>query len=398
MFRTEPEEDQNKTPKLLASNKRKRNYQLKSMKKCTFCGKEYSDDVLLCAIDGKPVETVSTSGAPLPSVAKIEPPGPTSENVHHLTSFPVPVLILLHYITFGIFSFVWLGLLHGKVPRARSDDPSAGKAIGFCFIPFFNLYWIFFNCRRLCLRIDEQRVLYGLPPGNLRGMATTACIFQVIPYLNLLIGYTIIWPVYAGLMQSSVNQLVKKTATTTPQATLNSLATAPGMPAWAIVLVVCAVLLVPAILAALLLPALAAAKHKAQLIGSVNNLKEIGLAFRIWEGDHNNQFPFNVSQAQGGVKELCETDGNGFEKNPTAVFMVMSNELSTTRILVCPNDPEKQAAMDFSTLTATNISYQLRSGPDLNDSHPDEILAIDPINGIVLHCDGSVQIDSHYRQ
>jgi hypothetical protein len=76
----------------------------------------------------------------------------------------------------------------------------------------------------------------------------------------------------------------------------------------------------------------------------------------------------------------------------------MSNELSTTRILVCANDPEKQAAMNFSTLTATNISYQLRSGPDLNDSHPDEILAIDPINGIVLHCDGSVQIDSHYRQ
>lgn len=152
------------------------------------------------------------------------------------------------------------------------------------------------------------------------------------------------------------------------------------------------------ILPALLLPALAAAKNKAQVINSENNLKMIGLAFRIWEGDHNDQFPFNVSQAQGGVKELCETDSDGIEKNPAAIFMVMSNELSTTRILVCPNDPKKQAATGFSNLTANNISYQLRTGPDISDSHPDEILAIDPINGLVLHCDGSVQRDSHYKK
>ena len=143
-----------------------------------------------------------------------QPLTPTPENVHHLTSFPVAAVILLHYFTCGIFSLVWLNLMHGKLPRVRSDDPSAGKAVGFCFIPFFNLYWIFFTYRRLCLRIDEQRALYGLPPSNLRGMATTACIFQLIPYINALIGYTIITPIFIGLMQSSVNQLVKQTSAT----------------------------------------------------------------------------------------------------------------------------------------------------------------------------------------
>jgi DMSO/TMAO reductase YedYZ molybdopterin-dependent catalytic subunit len=78
--------------------------------------------------------------------------------------------------------------------------------------------------------------------------------------------------------------------------------------------------------------------------------------------------------------------------------MVMSNELSTPRILVCADDPNKQPAPDFTSLTANNISYQLRTGPNVNDGNPDEILAVDPINGYVLHCDGSVQKDLRYKK
>lgn len=247
--------------------------------------------------------------------------------------------------------------------------------------------------------VDEQRGLYGLPPSNLRGLATATCIIQVIPYLNLLFGYTILMPIYIGMMQSSVNQLAKTSATTSPNTTLTIQPAAPVMPGWllAIILGCCLFPVMIAILAAMLLPALAAAKRKAQVITSVNHLKEIGLAFRIWEGNHQDQYPFNLTQTQGGVKELCETDTDGFEKNPAPIFMVMSNELVSPSILVCPDDPDKQPAPDFSSLTANNISYLLRTGPDVNDRHPQEILAVDPINGVVLYCDGSVAIDHNYK-
>ena len=311
-------------------------------------------------------------------------------NVHQLTSFPVAAVVLLHYATCGIFSLIWLNLMHGKLPRVRSDDPSAGKAIGFCFIPFYNLYWIFFTYRRLCLRIDEQRGLYGLPPSSLSGMATTACIFQIIPYVNL-IGYAIISPIFIGQMQSSVNQLVNASATTAPRATLPPLKTAPGMPGWAVALLVCACLLVPAILAAMLLPALARAKSRAQRIACTNNMKQIGLAIRTWAIDNDGKFPFNVSTNQGGTMELAAPGKDGFDPNPVRILQVMSNELSTPKILVCPADSGRQPASDFQSLTSADVSYRVRSGTNVNETSPQEVLAVCPIHNNVLLCDGSVQ-------
>src|SRR5450631_2809380 len=54
------------------------------------------------------------------------------------------------------------------------------------------------------------------------------------------------------------------------------------------------VIAIIAILAAMLLPALAAAKKKAQKINCVNNLKQVGLSFRLWEGDNNDKYPMAV--------------------------------------------------------------------------------------------------------
>lgn len=132
---------------------------------------------------------------------------------------------------------------------------------------------------------------------------------------------------------------------------------------------------------------------------SKQNLRQIGLAFIMWADDHNHQFPFNLSQAIGGTRELCNLDNDGFEMNPVPIFMVISNELQSTRILVCPNDKAKKAAADFASLTINNISYKLRTGTNVSPDHPAEILAVDSINGLALHCDGSVvTYDLHKTQ
>ncbi len=130
-------------------------------------------------------------------------------------------------------------------------------------------------------------------------------------------------------------------------------------------LVIVAVL---AILAALLLPALAKAKQKAHSINCVNNLKQCGLAFRIWEGDNDDKLPMAVSTEKGGTKEFT-TGADTFRH-----FQVMSNELSTPKILVCPNDT-RTAANNFIRLSNKNVSYFV--GLEANDSNPQRFLTGD---------------------
>jgi competence protein ComGC len=130
------------------------------------------------------------------------------------------------------------------------------------------------------------------------------------------------------------------------------------------VVVIVAVLVV---LAALLLPALAAAKRKSSRIGCTGNLKQIGLAFRLWEGDNGDKYPMAVSVTNGGAMELAATG------NVAACFQVMSNELSTPKILLCPEDTRRTYATNFSTgFSDTNISYFL--SPDAVETYPQMIL------------------------
>jgi prepilin-type N-terminal cleavage/methylation domain-containing protein len=122
------------------------------------------------------------------------------------------------------------------------------------------------------------------------------------------------------------------------------------------------VIAIIAILAAMLLPALAAAKRKAQKINCVNNLKQVGVAIRIWEGDNGNKYPMQVSSAQGGASDYLEhyNDSTGYlgtviQFCPGQTFMVMSNELSISKILNCPSDTTHIAATNWSYPSVLNI-------------------------------------------
>jgi prepilin-type processing-associated H-X9-DG protein len=123
---------------------------------------------------------------------------------------------------------------------------------------------------------------------------------------------------------------------------------------WHGVVTLFAVVAILAVLGAMLLPALSAAKRKAQRINSVNNLKQIGLAARIFAGDNGDRLP--------------------------ASFEEMKNELGTDKIT-------------YDTETGQRYTY-LGGGVSEGTLKPDSVLAYSPIfNGHcnVLFADGSVQ-------
>ncbi len=108
-----------------------------------------------------------------------------------------------------------------------------------------------------------------------------------------------------------------------------------------------------AILIAFLLPTVSNRPISSRL-GCANNLKQMGLSFRTWAIDNDNRFPMRVSVTNGGTMELT-SGGLVFPH-----FQVMSNELSTPRILVCPDDQQRTNDTSFGRgFSDQSISYFL---------------------------------------
>jgi hypothetical protein len=124
------------------------------------------------------------------------------------------------------------------------------------------------------------------------------------------------------------------------------------------------------ILAAVFLPTFSQHHSGRQRIYCVNCLKQVGLAYRIWEGDNGDIYPMGISVTNGGSMERVQTG------NVVQSFLVMSNELSTPKILYCPNDADRGWASSFAGLSNSNISYFV--GVDVtNDANPQMIISGD---------------------
>lgn len=95
--------------------------------------------------------------------------------------------------------------------------------------------------------------------------------------------------------------------------------------------VIGSVVLLAFVAAGLLLPLFARAGSH-QRISCMNNLRQIGVAFRTWEGDYNDLYPMaHYTNQDGTMKYANAADAFRY-------FQVMSNELNRPRFLVCPED------------------------------------------------------------
>ena len=127
-------------------------------------------------------------------------------------------------------------------------------------------------------------------------------------------------------------------------------------------LLVLAVITVVAALVATASVMLKNAKAKAIRIGCINNVKQCELSFFVWSGDNNGKFPMEISTNLGGTRELVP-EGQAFQH-----FQVMSNELSTPRVIACPNDT-RRAATNFTTdFNNARISYFVGAGASLTNA------------------------------
>jgi hypothetical protein len=109
---------------------------------------------------------------------------------------------------------------------------------------------------------------------------------------------------------------------------------------------------------------LQALKGEAHATACVNNLKQIGLAARLYAKNHADIFPPD--------------------------FVSMKDELNSPKILFCPAAPAGVQAATWNELNPTTVSYQYLN-PNGNDSDLKKPLAICPIHGHVCYSDGSVQ-------
>lgn len=121
------------------------------------------------------------------------------------------------------------------------------------------------------------------------------------------------------------------------------------------------------ILASMILPALSKAKGKALRISCVNNLRQTGLAFRMWADDNDGRFPWRLPAGSGG---------SGGESEAWKSFALIHSEVSTPRVFRCPSDGDRDKAWDwtatpgngFEAMKNTALSYFV--GADADETLP----------------------------
>jgi len=145
------------------------------------------------------------------------------------------------------------------------------------------------------------------------------------------------------------------------------------------------------ILASMLLPALGKAKGKAMRISCVSNLRQLGLALRMWADDNESRFPWRLSPANGGTQGETEAWKS---------FASIRSEISTPKVFKCPSDGGRDKAYDWSNTPGNGleamkngaVSYFI--GTDSDDNYPGvQVLGDRNIEGLDgQNCDSAMLV------
>lgn len=119
----------------------------------------------------------------------------------------------------------------------------------------------------------------------------------------------------------------------------------------------------------LLLSGLPRAKQKAQNQQCVNNLKQVGLAFRQCTLPAGDRYPPGVPESLDGSMKSTTNGAVYF------TFVVMSNELNTPKVLICPSDNRVAAQSFTNPLANSNLSYFV--GVTAEETQPQMLLSGD---------------------
>ena len=175
---------------------------------CRNCGKELEASPEICPYCGvSPTASIGDVYKPHFELISLSDEQRRAFARHGMNlTVSIDAVIGMHFLTLGLFTLFLFGLKHSLLPMIRHDDFRAKRAIGFMFIPFFNLYWQFRFWLRLVDRVNFQLRISGMRPTISRKLMLATLIVGLIPAVNAA-ALLVMYPICIVQIQRACNEL-----------------------------------------------------------------------------------------------------------------------------------------------------------------------------------------------